>query len=291
MSRRSLSLTVPPERDGQRAETVLRGELGLSKALTQTLKWTPGALERNGNPLRARETVRAGDLMTVHLPETTAAPLPPSAVAPPPRIVYEDADLLVLDKPAGQSMHAKGEASLAAALEAHLGGGPVHFVSRLDRGVSGLLIAAKSGYVHDRLRRALHSEAFAREYLGLTALPPPEAAGRIELPLGPDPARFYARRVDPAGQAARTEYALLEARPGRCLLRLRPLTGRTHQLRVHLAALGCPLLGDALYGGAAVPGLDRPALHSALLRFTHPVTGEALRFESPLPEDLKTLIC
>ncbi|MBQ7144638.1 MAG: RluA family pseudouridine synthase [Oscillospiraceae bacterium] len=292
MSGRELSLTVPPERDGQTVERVLRGELGLSKSLLGHLKWTPGAVRVNGAAARCGESVRAGDVLTVLLEERRRPSEAPALCELPLDIVYEDADLLVLNKPAGLPMHDRGGGpTLAGALRYHLGEDcSAHFVNRLDRGTSGLLIAAKSGYVHDRLRRALHTSALEREYRALCHGMPEPPEGTVTLPIGPAEGRFYMRRVRPDGQSARTEYAVLERRADFCLLRLKPVTGRTHQLRVHMSALGCPLLGDMLYGAPEGDPIARPALHSYSLRFLHPLTGEALSFIVPLPEDVARLL-
>ena len=282
-----LTFTVLPARDGQRLETVLRSELGLSKSRLQSLKWTPGALLRNGAPVRAADPVRAGDRITAYLPEKPAPAAIP-ARAGTLDLRYEDEALLVICKRAGVSMHSKGDPDcLAAALLAHLGeGAALHFVNRLDKGTSGLLLAAKRGHVHELLRRSLHTGDLVREYRALSLGTPSPERGRVALPIGPDEERFYARRVRPDGQRAVTDYAVLERRGDLALLRLLPETGRTHQLRLHMSALGCPLLGDALYGAPPDPRLDRPALHSFRLRLTHPLTGERLQWEASLPEDM-----
>ena len=290
MSGRELELTVPPERAGQCVSTVLRGELGLSKRALQGLKWTPDAIWKNGRSVRATETVLAGDRLTVRLRERPGRtePLPSG---PPLNIVYEDDDLLVLDKPAGVSMHAKGGGSLADALRAHLGdGSAAHFVNRLDKGTSGLLLAAKSGYLHDQFRKLLHTDGLYREYRAVCAGCPEPPEGAVTLPLGPSEGTPLVRCVRPDGDPARSEYRVLERHGPYSLLQLVPRTGRTHQLRVHMRSLGCPLVGDILYGGPEDERIARPALHSCLLRFAHPLTGERLEFSSPLPDDIASLL-
>ena len=197
----------------------------------------------------------------------------------------------MIEKPAGMLVHAaegKGEPTLANALAARWEqDAPVHPVHRLDRGTSGLLVAARSRYVSELLRRSLHTEDFVREYLAIAEGRLTPAAGRIELPLGPAEDERFRQCVREDGRPALTVYETLESRPDRSLLRLRLYTGRTHQIRAQLAALGHPLVGDLFYGARTGAALGRPALHAAFLRLRHPVTGEELRFDSPLPAELR----
>ena len=199
--------------------------------------------------------------------------------------------MLILNKPAGLAVHQStrdpGECTLENALSAYLPQGDyVHPVSRLDRGTTGIMTVAKSGYVHDLLRRMLHSEDFRREYLGLArGLVEPES-GMILLPIGFSPGSNYKRAVREGGQASVTEYSTVRRCGGCTLLRLIPRTGRTHQLRVHMAAIGFPLLGDWLYGEQDA-AIVRPALHSYALWLKHPLTGEVLHLTAELPEDME----
>lgn len=291
---RTLSVTVTPELDGRMVKGILRGELLLSYTLLKSLKWRENAILLNGRSVHVNAIVHTGDVVSVNLTERSGAP---SALPCPMAldIVYEDDDLLVLNKPAGIAMHPKSTdlsaPSMASALTAYLGTGSVaHFVSRLDKGTSGLFLAAKTGYVHDRLRRALHSDALRREYRAVavgTVTPP---CGVIEAPIGRADGSLVKRCVRSDGLPSLTEYQTLEVCSGFTLLRLVPHTGRTHQLRVHLAHLGYPLAGDWLYGTEDLSLIARPALHSCKLMFMHPITGKALHFTAPLPEDMAKLI-
>ena len=292
---RILHSAVPPAYDGRPIKHLLRGELGVSSTLLKTLKWREGAIRLNGESVHVNAIVHTGDAVTVTLSERAPreTDVPPLDI--PLAIVYEDEDLLVLNKPAGLAMHPMSTdpaaPNLAGALIAYLGAGTVpHFVSRLDKGTSGLLIAAKSGYVHELLRRALHSEALRREYraLAVGSVTPPR--GVIDAPIARAEGSLVKRCVSPEGLPSRTEYEVLSCRGGLTLLRLAPQTGRTHQLRVHMASLGCPLAGDWLYGTEDKALIARPALHSYALWFNHPLTGEALHFTAPLPEDMERLI-
>ena len=166
----------------------------------------------------------------------------------------------------------------------------IHPVNRLDRGTTGLMVVAKSGYIHDQLRRRLHSGDFFRSYLAICVGAPEPPQGTIALPIGRAPGSAIRRQIDSAGQSARTDYRLLRVRSGLSLVALMPWTGRTHQIRVHMAAIGCPLAGDWLYGTEDRGLIPRPALHAVRLAFTHPVTGEHLSFTAPLPGDMKLLL-
>ena len=152
------------------------------------------------------------------------------------------------------------------------------------------MVVAKSGYVHDRLRRTLHSDGFCREYRAICVGCPAPPSGTIDAPIGRDETSAIRRVVRPDGQYAVSHYEVLSSRNGLSFVKLLPETGRTHQLRVHMASIGHPLAGDWLYG-TEDPGLIlRPALHSYTLTMTHPVTGELLHFTAPIPADMQALI-
>ena len=292
---RMLTHTVLPEEDGRMVKGILRGSLQLSYTLLKSLKWRENAILLNGQSVHVNAIVRAGDVVSVALSERTPREDLYRKNAAAPNIVYEDEDLLVLNKPAGVAMHPKADdaaaPSLAAMLTGYLGEGSVpHFVSRLDKGTSGLLIAAKSGYVHDRLRRALHSSELRREYRAVAVgqvMPP---RGVIDAPIGRAEGSIIRRCVREDGLASRTEYEVLQTAERFSLLRLRPETGRTHQLRVHMAYLGHPLAGDWLYGTENKNLIARPALHSYELWFTQPITGQELHFTAPIPQDMQRLL-
>ncbi len=290
----ALELTITGEQAGRTVKSLLRRELGVSAALLGRLKRTETGLTVNGARAFTTAVLREGDLLAVDL----AAAERPSGVRPIPmalEILFEDEHLLVVNKPAPlaaiPSSLVPEEPSLASGLLAHLGEGTaVHLVNRLDRGTTGLLAAARSAWVHDRLRRQMHTAGFHRTYLAVcTGTPEPEE-GRVELPIGRDPSSAVRRRIDPAGKPAETEYRVLERRDGFSLAELTPRTGRTHQLRVHMAAIGCPLAGDWLYGVEDRSLIARPALHAAALALIHPVTGERMAWEAPLPADMKKLM-
>lgn len=292
---RILTHTVLPEEEGRMVKGILRGSLQLSYTLLKSLKWRENAILLNGQSVHVNAIVHAGDVVSVALSERTPREDLYCENTAAPNIVYEDEDLLVLNKPAGVAMHPKADdaaaPSLAAMLTGYLGEGSVpHFVSRLDKGTSGLLIAAKSGYVHDRLRRALHSSELRREYRAVAVGQVTPPCGVIDAPIGRADGSIVRRCVREDGLVSRTEYEVLQTTERFTLLRLRPKTGRTHQLRVHMAYLGHPLAGDWLYGTEDKNLIARPALHSYELWFTQPITGQELHFTAPIPQDMQRLL-
>lgn len=291
---RTLNYTVSAERAGVPLRNILRGELRLSYSLLKSLKWRENAILLNGVPAHVNAIVQTGDVVTVSLAERRAAPeLPPCDLALD--IVYEDDDLLVLNKPANVAMHPRraepGAPDMASALAAYLGdGSAAHFVSRLDKGTSGLFIAAKNGYIHDRLRVALHTDGLRREYRAIAVGRVTPERGVIGLPIGRAEGSIVKRCVRDDGLPSETAYEVLAQDDSFSFLRLIPRTGRTHQLRVHMSALGFPLAGDWLYGKEDKALIQRPALHSYELWFRHPVTEQELHFTAPLPPDMERLI-
>lgn len=272
---RRLELIVKDEQAGQRVRTLLRKEFVFSESQLSCLKYTEGAVLKNGVPVRLIDPAAAGDKLEVFLEGGGEGvfPLP---------ILYEDEDLLVINKPASMAVHGiEGGAETVESLWRKSRGEVFHGVNRLDRMTSGAMVAAKSGYIHDRLRKLLHTENFCREYLALVDGSVTQDAGEIDLPL----LRQEGKSIpSPDGKEARTDYVVLGRGSDGTLLKLRLHTGRTHQIRVHCAAIGYPLLGDALYGGAEEL---RVMLHSWRIMLTHPLSGEQIVVEAPLPEDMR----
>lgn len=290
MSGRTLEYTVPPEGEGKRVRAVLQGALGLSAGLVTRLKHRPGSVRINGAGARTIDLLHAGDRLSVDVGDAKESAFVPAG--PRLDVAWEDEDIIIINKPAGMATHGRSdrrEPTVGAMVAAYLGtSAPFHPVNRLDRGTTGLMCAAKTGYMHERLRRILHTDAFRREYLAICTGVPPEAEGEIDAPIARynEEKRFCVRED---GAPSLTRYKVLLTWEGRSLLRVRPETGRTHQIRVHMASIGCPLLGDRLYGRLSRE-LDRPALHSAALTLIHPLTGETVSARAPLPEDMRALL-
>jgi 23S rRNA pseudouridine1911/1915/1917 synthase len=237
----------------------------------------------------------------------------PAAEAIPLEVVHEDARLLVVDKPAGLSVHpgaGRPSGTLVNALLHRVRdlsgvGGVLRpgIVHRLDRGTSGLMVVAKDDEAHRALAAQFAARTVEKEYLAVVHGVPSPREGVIAAAIGRDPVHRQRMSVRSArGRAARSSYRVEEVLDGAALLRVRIHTGRTHQIRVHLASIGHPLAGDATYGGtrapssrrpsarAALSSFPRPALHAARLSFTHPDGGQRVSFGAPLPEDLRTLL-
>ena len=277
---------------GKRVESILLGPLQISRGLLSRLKRRERGICVNGQKVYITYVLKAGDVVTADVGDEEP-PRNLEPIAMELAFVYEDEDLLVLDKPAHVPVHPTKdpeERNLEQGLLAYLPDGDYpHFVSRLDKGTTGLMLVAKSGYAHELMKRRQHTAEFYREYLAVAdgIVTPP--SGTIDAPIGLAEGSSYRHCVRSDGARSLTAYETLSTSNGRTLLRLKPQTGRTHQLRVHLAHLGYPLSGDWLYGTRS-GDIDRPALHSHRLVFQHPMTGEQLDLLSPLPNDMEALI-
>jgi 23S rRNA pseudouridine1911/1915/1917 synthase len=287
-----MELEVEPEAAGERLDVFLAPSLG-SRSQAQRLI-ASGRVRVDGGPAAKGHRVRPGERIAVEQAPPDAAA--PDATARPLQIAYEDEHLVVVDKPAGVVVHpARGhrEGTLAQALAGRAAGGEeawrAGIVHRLDRNTSGLLVVAKSEEVHRRLKAALAARDIRREYLALVEGRPPARTGTIEAPIGRDPRHRTLMSVDAGADAkpAVTHFEVEEALAQATLLRVRLQTGRTHQIRVHLRAIGHPVCGDPDYGHAGLYGLERQFLHAARLVFDHPLTGKPLEVVSPLPPDLE----
>ena len=290
---RVLSHTVSAAEDGRTVKELLRGLWHIDHSLLSRLKFR-SAITLNGAPVTVRAVARTGDLLCADvsdLPGENPHILP---VDFPLDVLYEDDDLLLLDKPAGIAIHpaalTEETATIAGAVAHYLQSDSFHAVNRLDRGTTGVMAVAKTGFVHARCMALLHTDGFQRDYRAVCEGVPQPPEGDIDLPLGRAEGSLLKRCPAPGGQAAHTHYQVLSAANGRALLRLTPTTGRTHQLRVHMAAIGCPLTGDWLYGTEDKSLIARPALHSYHLRMLHPVTGAVIDVTAPLPEDIQRLL-
>jgi 23S rRNA pseudouridine1911/1915/1917 synthase len=253
-----------------------------------------GLVTVNGRAARASLKLNTGDKIDVTVPPEAPSHLAPEAI--PLKIIYEDNDLMVIDKPAGLAVHpAPGHpahtlANAVAGRLPELAGddeslrqGIVH---RLDKDTSGLIVVAKNRVAQANLSEQFKSREVAKHYLVLVKGHLKPETGIIEANIGRDPRHRQRMAVVAKGRAARTEYRVLRYVGGHTLLEIKPETGRTHQIRVHLAAIGFPVAGDATYGVPS-PHLARQFLHAYKIRFKLPSTGEWVEYQSPLPEDLE----
>jgi 23S rRNA pseudouridine1911/1915/1917 synthase len=289
--------SVPADESGSRLDVFLasRPELG---SRSQVVAWMrSGAVTVDGAVRAKSYLLSAGQRVVVIPPSVPALELVPEDLPVP--IIYEDEWLLVVDKPAGMAVHpARGHSTgtLVHALLGHGVAGGEEFrpgvVHRLDKDTTGLLVVAKSAEAHRELVAMIRRREVDRRYLALVHGRFANDTGTIEAPVGRDPARRKSMRVGGlAAREARTHFRVLEGLGEFSLVEARLETGRTHQIRVHFLAIGHPVAGDPTYARHDVLGLGRQFLHSHRLAFSHPVTGQALSFEAPLPADLaETLV-
>lgn len=278
--------------DGLTVKSIARNVMRVSATRFSHMKFNGGVL-LDGAAAYANDIVREGRTLTLIERETPAyIPAPYERDVP---VVYEDEQIYIIDKPAPMACQS-GSQRLTDSLEnamayryASIPGFIFRPVNRLDKGTCGLMAAAKSGLAHALLQRQLHTGAFRRAYLAVTDGIPENRQGEIRLPIARAPDSTVKRAVAANGKAAVTRYRVLYHNGALALICLELETGRTHQIRVHLSALGCPVTGDYLYGKehAALPG--RFALHSAFIQLVHPMTGQTVTVRSALPKELAAL--
>jgi 23S rRNA pseudouridine1911/1915/1917 synthase len=303
----AITLIVAADQAGVRLDKYLADAVpGLSRSQAQRLI-ADGHVQVEGRQARANLAVKADDRIGVELPELQPASAQPEDIPIP--VLYEDTDIVVVDKPAGMVVHpaaGHGSGTLVNALLHHVDdlsgiGGELRpgIVHRLDKGTSGVMVVAKHDAAHEALAGQFHDRQVDKEYIALV-WGVVQAGRRIDLPIGRDPKdrqkmSARARRA----RSAVTRITRAEHLRGVTLCQVAIHTGRTHQIRVHLSAIGHPIVGDATYGGVKarvaqdlrpVLHLERPFLHAARLEFAHPADGRPLSFEAPLPADLQRVL-
>ncbi len=284
---RLLQYVVPAEYDGKKLIVVLRGQMRLGARLVASLKRQENGIRLNDEHARTIDPVHTGDVVTVRLTDRAGQAEPIRFALD---VLYEDDDLLVVNKPAGLAMHPthnhQGDtlANAVAAYYADRGETAVfRAVGRLDKDTSGVVICAK----HRMAAAALSGKLDKTYYAVVTGVL--TGGGVIDRPIvRPDPGKTL-RAVGEGGDAAVTRWRAIASGKDRTLLEVRPLTGRTHQIRVHFASAGCPLLGDDMYGGSRAE-ISRQALHCGRVTLTHPVTGRPMTFTAPIPADMQSLL-
>jgi 23S rRNA pseudouridine1911/1915/1917 synthase len=304
-----LTYTVPASEDGLELRAILQRRLFISRKLLSRLKQTEQGITVNGERRYISHRVREGDLVEVRMEEETSDDILPQYI--PVEVIYEDEHLLIVNKPAGLIVHpttghwsntlANGIVHMWQERGLRIRFRPIH---RLDKETSGVLAVAKNPYVHQHVSEQMKAGTVEKEYEALVLGAVSPASGTVDAPIDRNPDSPHFRIVTPAGYPSVTHYRVLERFKDATFLSIRLETGRTHQIRVHMAHLGHPLLGDAMYGPeAGVPAglpcgpgageqmvLKRQALHAARLSFSHPVTRERLVFKAPLPSDLLDIL-
>jgi 23S rRNA pseudouridine1911/1915/1917 synthase len=291
---------VPDGLDGERVDTAMARMLGLSRQRSADLI-SRGQVRLDGREVAKSDRAQAGAMMEVELDSA-----PRTATVVPQEVeglvvLHDDDDIVVIDKPVGVAAHPSVGWSGPSVL-GHLAGAGFRIstsgvperqgiVQRLDVGTSGLMVVAKSEVAYTVLKRAFRSRTVDKTYHALVQGHPDPFRGTIEAPIGRHPTAEYKMAITNSGRHSVTHYETLEAHRGTTLLEVSLETGRTHQIRVHLAAIRHPCVGDPMYGGdpvlAARLGLTRQWLHAVRLGFVHPTTGEDLVFSSPYPADLQ----
>ena len=284
-------------RDSSRLDRFLsERERGLTRSRIHSLI-SEGWVNVNGQQARPAQRVKAGDRVALAIPPVREYDVAPQSI--PVNVVYQDAEIVVVDKPAGLSVHpgpGHPDGTLVNALLALCpdiqGIGGVHrpgIVHRLDKDTSGLMVVAKTERAHYSLSAQIKERQVHKGYLALTVGVPPQDEGTIDVPIARDPRHRQRMAVVLDGRESRTHYRVAERLDSHALLELVLETGRTHQIRVHLAYLGYPLYGDEVYGRRN-PELARHFLHANTLVFRHPRTGEKVEFRSDLPPELRQVL-
>lgn len=297
---RRLTITVPEATSG-RVDRFVADVSGLSRSYVQKLI-TEGNVTTGDMPLKANESVFAGEVIELEVPDPR--PLEVVAEAIPLSVVYEDADMLIVDKASGLVVHPSAGHDSGTLVNALLARGTEYggiagvmrpgIVHRLDRDTSGLLMVAKNDRAQASLMAQLKARGIKKTYLGLVQGAVAATTGRIEAPIGRDPHHRTRMAVTQDGRPAVTGYRVRERLPGWTFLEMDLITGRTHQIRVHLAAIGHPLAGDPVYGSGTsrrgLPGLERLFLHSWRIELQAPDDGHLIRAEAPLPAELEAVL-
>src|SRR5512139_5855 len=299
------TLLVPDGLEGERVDAALARLFGVSRTKAADLAMA-GDVQVNHRLAGKSDRVSAGDLLEVSLPKPGPSPTLSVVAEPVPgmAIVHDDADIVVVDKPAGVAAHPSvgwtgptvlgGLAAAGYRISTSGASERQGIVSRLDVGTSGLMVVCKSERAYSVLKRAFKTRKVEKTYHALVQGLPDPLVGTIDAPVGRHPGHDYKFAVMESGKHAVTHYELIEAFRHASLLEVHIETGRTHQIRVHFAAVRHPCVGDLTYGADPVLakrlGLERQWLHAVGLGFEHPSAGESLTFESPYPEDLRTAL-
>ena len=292
MKDRRLELTVT---QAQNVGLLLRRELNCSAAVVRTAKKYPDGILLDGVHATTADSARPGQTLSILISDREDGDLEPAEG--PVEFAYRDQDMLILNKAAGVAVHPSPghhDDTLGNFLTDYYKKQGIPFVfrpvNRLDRGTSGLMAAARHAHAQELLKHQLHTGAFRRVYLAVCQGAPRQEKGVVDMPIGRADGSVLLRQVRADGARAVTHYQLMEVRGDRSLVRLELETGRTHQIRVHMAWLGCPLVGDFLYGREDKALIGRTALHSWQLSVTQPLTGEKLKLTAPLPGDMAALL-
>ena len=285
--KKEIEITIEKESDGKKIEHVLKVKAGLSETLIRRLKRTEGGILLNGNPAKVIEKVSFGDVVKVTVTEKGSENIIPAKILLD--IIYEDEDILAVNKPRSMPTHpSKGhrDDTLANGVIYYLGkGSKFHVITRLDRDTSGVVLIAKNSVSAAFLTDEMKNGRIQKEYIAVIngVLNPKD--GIISAPIKKKNESGILRCISSDGKEAVTKYRTVKIQDGISLVNLFPVTGRTHQLRVHMSYMNCPIYGDSLYG--AVQKGEKTLLHCRKISFTHPTTKKNISITAPLCEDIK----
>lgn len=292
-----LKHTIEQSDDGEKVLTILKKRLHCSGTLVKRLK-SNNTIYLNGIPTFSNVRVKTGDLVSIEILEHRINDNVPAQNIPI-EVLFEDDFIVIVNKPAGMAVHPAGNyihSTLANALRYYFHikniDMTVRPVGRLDRNTSGIVVFAKNSHIMSRMIDALNRPDAGKIYMGLAHGRPPESSGIIDLPIKRSEDSIISRVTAVDGKPSKTIYKVIDIYNDVSLMEFRLITGRTHQIRLHSSSIGCPLIGDGIYGSdSEIPHIiDRHALHCRELYFTHPFTGEMLSVQAPLPPDMQAAI-
>lgn len=294
MSRSRFEYTITTEDENLKIKEILRRRLGFSSRLLRQIK-VRGSVELSGAAAKLYEKGAAGDVIVAELPEETSGFTPQRIKI---SVLYEDDDLLIINKQPGHVVHpTKGHVdhTIANGIMQYMldteQSFKIRFINRLDMDTSGVLLIGKNSHCQDDFARQAAENRVEKKYIAVVRGIPEPDSGTVDAPIGLAAADHVRRQVCEDGYPSVTKYRVLERyEKGYSVVELQLLTGRTHQIRVHMAYLGHPVVGDILYGKPEDLLIERQALHAASLAFSHPVSGKAMRVEAPLPDDMRRLL-
>lgn len=285
---RSITYTATQEDAQSKIKSILKQKLNISAAVLTKLKQTPDGILLNGISVFATEIVNPGDIITITLSDESSPNIAASDI--PLDIIYEDEDILAVNKPRNMPCHPSQNHH-----DDTLANGVMHYykekgftfrvITRLDKDTSGVVLIAKNKISASILSDHMLNGKIYKEYLALCHGTPKVTKGIIDAPIARKEGSTIMRVVDPSGKRAVTEYEVIKSMENCSLIKVNPITGRTHQIRVHLSHIGCPIYGDDMYGSPIKNELTR--LHCRRISFNHPITKEKLIIEAPIPEDMK----
>lgn len=285
---RSLTYKILPEDEGRKLKDILKRNLGISARVLAKLKNSCDGIMCNGVQVYTNHTVSEGEIIEITLRDTQSQNVEPSEVKI--NVIYEDEDILVVDKPHSIPTHPSQNHhndTLANAVMGYYKGEDFTFrvITRLDKDTSGVVVIAKNKISASIITREMTDGQITKEYYALCHGCPAETEGKIDAPIARKKDSAIMREVDTDGKEALTYYEVVKSNDNLSLVKVRPVTGRTHQIRVHLSYIGNPIYGDDMYG-SCVKG-ERTRLHCRKIALIHPITKKELYFESPVPDDME----